>query len=69
MKKFRTSQIVIIAIGIIGGLIGIFGKFDGWDYNTYFPIFYSGTTMVWISFLPNKGCCCNLFKRKATQNS
>jgi hypothetical protein len=69
MKKFRTSQIVIIAIGIIGGLIGIFGKFDGWDYNSYFPFFYSGMTMVWISFLPNKGCCCNLFKRKTAQNS
>lgn len=69
MKKLRTSQIIIIAIGIIGGLIGIFGRFDGWEYMEYFPFFYSGTTMIWIAFLPNKGCSCNLFKRKTTQKS
>jgi hypothetical protein len=69
MKKFRTSQIVLIVIGIVGGLIGIFGKFDGWDYNRYFPFFYAGMTMVWYSFLPSKKCACNVFKRKQVQKS
>lgn len=56
-------------MGILGVSIGIFGKFNTWEYMVYFPFFYSGLTMMWIAFLPQNNSCCNLFKRKKVQKS
>ena len=69
MKKLKTSQKVVLTMGILGVAIGIFGKFSAWDYGEYFPFFYAGSSMMWIAFLPQKNYCCNLFKRKEVQKS
>lgn len=69
MKKFNTSQKVVMAMGILGGITGIYGRFNGWEYGDYFPFFYTGMTMVWIVFLPSSKSCCGLFKRKKAQES
>lgn len=69
MKKLKTSQKVVLAMGIIGVSIGIFGKYKTWEYMEFFPFFYSGITMMWVAFLPQKKSCSNPFKRKAEQKS
>ncbi len=56
-------------MGILGGIIGVYGKFNDWEYADYFPFFYTGMTMVWIVFLPSSRSCCGLFKRKKAQES
>jgi len=67
MRKLKTSQKVVLAMGILGVLIGIFGKFSAWEYGEYFPFFYAGSSMMWIAFLPHRKSCNNSFKRKAVQ--
>ncbi|NDV16471.1 hypothetical protein GO009_10575 [Muricauda sp. TY007] len=67
MRKLNTTQKVVFAMGILSLLIGIFGRFNAWEYMEYFPFFYSGITMMWIAFLPQKKACCNPFKRKSVQ--
>ncbi|HBU77487.1 MAG TPA: hypothetical protein DEF18_05240 [Muricauda sp.] len=69
MKKLKTIQKVVLAMGIIGVSIGIFGRYQTWEYMEYFPFFYSGITMMWVAFLPQKKSCSNPFKRKAAQKS
>ena len=69
MKKLNTRQRVVFAMGICGILIGIYGRFNAWEYMEYFPFFYTGSTMMWIAFLPQKRSCCHLFKRKSAQKS
>lgn len=69
MRKLNTKQKVVFVMGILGVSIGIFGKFNTWEYMEYFPFFYSGLTMMWIAFLPNRKPCYNPFKRKETQSS
>ncbi len=56
-------------MGILGGIIGMYGKFNGWEYSDYFPFFYTGMTMVWIVFLPSSKSCCGLFRRNRAQES
>tara|TARA_R110002012_G_scaffold62786_1_gene165117 strand:- start:30142 stop:30351 length:210 start_codon:yes stop_codon:yes gene_type:complete len=67
MKKLNTTQKVVFTLGLLGVVASTYGKFQGWEYNEYFPIFYSSLSMMWIAFLPQKKSCCNLFKRKAMQ--
>jgi len=67
MKNLNTKQKVVFAIGILGVLVGIYGRFSAWEYAGYFPFFYAGSTMMWIAFLPQKKSCCNLFKKKSIQ--
>ena len=69
MKKLSTQQKIVFAMGILGVLIGIYGKFNSWEHAMYFPFFYSGSAMMWIAFLPQKKSCCSLFKRKAEKKS
>lgn len=69
MKKLSTTQKVVMAMGLLGSAIGIYGRFNGWEYMDYFPFFYSGMTMIWIAFLPSTPTCCRFFKRKRTQES
>ncbi|WP_421812893.1 hypothetical protein [Flagellimonas sp.] len=67
MKKLNKTQKIVFAIGVLGVLIGIFGKLKAWEYDEYFPFFYSGLSMMWIVFLPQRKSCNNPFKRKAVQ--
>ncbi|MCK0160660.1 hypothetical protein [Allomuricauda sp. F6463D] len=69
MSKLNTKQKVILAMGALGIMIGIYGKFNTWEYMEYFPFFYSGATLMWIAFLPNKKSCYNPFKKKEVQKS
>ncbi|MAU16514.1 MAG: hypothetical protein CMH46_13360 [Muricauda sp.] len=69
MKKLKTSQKVVFAAGVLGVLIGIYGRFNAWEYMEYFSFFYAGSTMMWIVFLPQKKSCSNLFRRKKAQKS
>ncbi|MEC7772283.1 MAG: hypothetical protein VX798_13925 [Bacteroidota bacterium] len=69
MKKLNTRQKVVFSLGILGVLVGIYGRFNAWEYTEYFPFFYTGSTMMWIAFLPQGKSCCNPFKRKAAQKS
>lgn len=63
MRKLNTSQKIVLILGIVLAAIGIFGKFNQWEYGSYFPFFYAGTSMAWIAFLPTRKKC----KRKAVQ--
>ncbi|MEW2922901.1 hypothetical protein AB1A65_15610 [Muricauda sp. ANG21] len=66
MRKFNITQKVILGMGIVGTIIGFYGKWNGWAYNDYFVFFYTGITMTWIVFLPsNKSCCFPFWKKKA----
>ncbi len=69
MRKLNTKQKVVFTIGILGIIVAIFGRYNGWEYMEYFPIFYSSMGMIWISFLPNSKSCFNPFKKKQTQKS
>ncbi|WP_318312017.1 hypothetical protein [Flagellimonas crocea] len=69
MRKLSTTQKVVFAMGILGVAIGIFGRFNDWEYMEYFPFFYSGSTMMWIAFLPKRKSCNNPFKRKQAQEA
>ena len=69
MRKLNTKQKVVFAMGVLGVLIGIYGRFNAWEYMEYFSFFYTGSTMMWIAFLPQKKSCCNPFRRKSVQNS
>ncbi|WP_420400715.1 hypothetical protein [Flagellimonas sp.] len=64
MKKLNKAQRLIFLLGIIGTLVGLYGKFNGWEHNDYFPIFYSGMSFMWIAFLPSGKTCCNWFKKR-----
>ena len=66
MKKLNTAQKTILILGILGLLTAIYGKFNGWEYKTYFILFYTSTSFMWIAFLDNKKKCYNPFKRKRT---
>lgn len=67
MKKLNTTQKVVFTLGLLGVVASTYGKFQGWEYNEYFPIFYSSLSMMWIVFLPHRKSCNNPFKRKAVQ--
>ena len=68
MKKMNTSQKVILTLGILGTLTGIYGKWTGWAYDDYFVFFYTGMTFSWIAFLPSsKSCCMPFWKKKVQQ--
>lgn len=69
MRKLKTSQKVVFAAGILGVLIGIYGRINAWEYMEYFSFFYAGSTMMWIVFLPQKKSCSKLFRRKEAQKS
>ncbi|MDF0717853.1 hypothetical protein PY092_16940 [Muricauda sp. 334s03] len=69
MKKLNTRQKVVFSMGILGVLIGVYGRFNAWEYMGYFPFFYSGSTLMWIAFLPQRKTCDNPFKRKVAQKS
>lgn len=58
MKKLSTSQRIVLVSGIIGALIGLYGKFNGWEYDDYFIFFYTGISLTWVAFLKTdkKGC-------------
>ncbi|RDY60662.1 hypothetical protein [Flagellimonas nanhaiensis] len=67
MKKLNTAQKTILILGILGLLTAIYGKFNGWEYKTYFILFYTSTSFMWIAFLDSKEKCCYPFKRKKTR--
>lgn len=64
-----TSQRVVLAMGLIGSCIGLYGRFNGWEYMEYFPFFYAGMTLLWMAFLPSSRKCCGPFKKSQTQES
>ncbi len=57
MKKLNTSQKIVLISGIIGVLIGIYGKYDGWLYDDYFIFFYTGISLTWVAFLRTDRRC------------
>ncbi|WP_036379908.1 hypothetical protein [Muricauda sp. MAR_2010_75] len=67
MKKLNTTQKVILGMGIVGASIGFYGKWMGWAYDDYFVFFYTGMTMVWITFLPSSKACCVPFWKKSAK--
>ncbi|SDQ47974.1 hypothetical protein [Flagellimonas zhangzhouensis] len=69
MKKLNTSQKIVLVLGVVLVGISIFGKFNQWEYGSYYPIFYAGISMSWIAFLPSRKKCHNPFKKKQTQTS
>ena len=64
MKKLNTIQKIILALGILGVLVGIYGKWSGWDHKSFFIPFYTGLSFMWIATLDNQNDCeRRLFKR------
>ncbi|WP_396591791.1 hypothetical protein [Allomuricauda sp. R78024] len=60
MKKLNTSQKIVLISGIIGVLIGLYGKFNGWEYDDYFIFFYTGISLTWVAFLKTDKKSCSL---------
>lgn len=69
MKKLKTSQKIVLGLGIVLVSIAIFGKLNHWEYGSYYPIFYAGISMSWIAFLPQTKKCQHPFKKKQAQTS
>lgn len=63
MKKLRTDQKVVLALGIVGVGVGIYGRFSGWEYDDYFVPFYTGISLSWIAFLQSDSKSCQNFGR------
>lgn len=63
MKKLDTSQKIVLISGIIGSLIGIYGKVAGWEHDDYFIFFYTGISLTWVAFLKTDRRCRNIFKK------
>lgn len=63
MKKLGTVQRIIFILGILGIVTGTYGKWQGWEHNDYFELFYTGISFIWISFLDTKNKSCNPFKK------
>lgn len=68
MRKLSTTQKAILVMGIIGTSIGLYGKFNGWEYDSYFVFFYTGMTLMWVAFLNSGKSCCRPFWKKQPQN-
>ncbi|MCL6264903.1 hypothetical protein [Flagellimonas myxillae] len=64
MKQLSKTQKVIFVLGVLGTVLGLFGKFNGWEHDDYFPIFYTGMSFMWIAFLKSGKQCYNPFKRQ-----
>ncbi len=62
--KLNKVQKTIFILGILATGIGLYGKFNGWEYGDYFPIFYAGLSFLWIPFLKAEKTCYKLFKRQ-----
>lgn len=62
MKKLNTSQRIVLISGIIGVLIGLYGKFNGWEYDDYFIFFYTGISLTWVAFLRTNRTRCKTSK-------
>ena len=60
--NLRIDQWIVLLIGVVGLIVVFYGKTQGWDYDTYFPIFYASISMCWIAFLNDRKTC---RKRKA----
>ncbi|PWL37984.1 hypothetical protein DKG77_06745 [Flagellimonas aquimarina] len=65
MKKLDTSQKIVLISGIIGSVIGIYGKFAGWEYDDYFIFFYTGVSLTWVAFLKTDRRCLKIFKKQS----
>ncbi|AWX43842.1 hypothetical protein HME9304_00833 [Flagellimonas maritima] len=57
MKKLNVTQKAILISGIVGICIGIYGKWLGWEYKSYFIPLYIGTSFIWIAFLNTDNKC------------
>ncbi|NAY92896.1 hypothetical protein GTQ34_13315 [Muricauda sp. JGD-17] len=57
MKKLNTAQKVILVLGIIGTIVGIYGKWNGWDHKSYFIPLYTGLSFMWVAFLNSDSKC------------
>lgn len=68
MRKLGTTQKVVLIMGIISISIGAYGKFNGWEYDTYFVFFYMGIYLALTAFLSPNRTCCRPFWKKQTQN-
>ncbi len=55
--RLRPHQKVILLVGILGVIIGIYGKINGWERNTVFNFIYTGTGLLWVAFIGNSKHC------------
>lgn len=69
MRRLNTAQKIILTLGILGFIVAVYGRFNGWEYNDYFVFFYTSTSFMWIAFLDTKQRCHNPFKRKKTDKA
>lgn len=68
MRKLNTERKIILTLGIIGVLTGIYGRYNAWAYDDYFVFFYTGMSLVWVAFLTSSKSCSRPFWKKQTQN-
>ncbi|WP_222984926.1 hypothetical protein [Flagellimonas meishanensis] len=64
MRKLNTAQKVILILGIVGVITGIYGKWNGWEHKSYFIPMYTGLTFMWIAFLDDKNNCERTFFKR-----
>lgn len=65
MKKLSTVQKTIFVLGVMATLVGLLGKFNGWEHGDYFPIFYTGMSFMWIAFLKSGRSCTKRIGKQA----
>ncbi len=57
--KLKIHQWIILGMGIVGTVLGLYGKNVGWEHGTYFSIFYTGISLLWVPFIRSKRTGCN----------
>ncbi|SHH05325.1 hypothetical protein [Flagellimonas flava] len=65
MKNLSKVQKTIFVLGVLATVAGLYGKFNAWEHNDYFPIFYVGLSFLWIPFLKSGRTCSLSYKKEA----
>ena len=64
MKNMNTIQKAVFVLGVLGFIIGVYGKWNGWDDKGVFILFYTGLSFMWISTLEDSNRCERAFFKR-----
>ena len=55
--RLRKDQWLVLGMGIAGVAIALYLKGTDSEFDKFFPIFYAGISMIFISFIRDKRSC------------
>ncbi|PRX53664.1 hypothetical protein [Flagellimonas meridianipacifica] len=64
--KLRKDQWIVLGLGMACVAIALYLRSTESGYSKFFPIFYAGTSMIWIAFINDRRSC--RAKRKNTES-